>query len=191
MTLPDNEAATSADFTFVYVSSAEEEATHAYSFAAPSAPPSPTPRHQRMLLRLAVPLASLVQSRQLGSVYIAPLDVVVEKTPLRTRRPDLFYLSTTRMKADAEPEGALDIGPELVIEVLSEEESRKAFAATLLDYCAIGVTEVWLVSPQSETVEILRATEDSYETAGLYGPGTVAVSEALPLFTIDVDDIFA
>jgi Uma2 family endonuclease len=156
-----------------------------------SSPTALTPRHQRILLRLAVPLASLVQARKRGTVYISPLDVVIERSPLRMRRPDLFYISETRMKPDEEPAGAIEVGPDLVIEVLSPSETRRSFAPTLSDYTTIGVTEVWLVSPQSETIEVLRSTEDSFETAHLYGPGGVVQSEVLPGYTVDVDDIFA
>ncbi len=156
-----------------------------------AAPFSQTPRHQRIVLRLAVPLASLVEARNLGSVYIAPLDVVIEPTPRRSRQPDLFFVSRTRMRPEDEPEGALEIGPDLVIEVLEGAESRRGFIPALTDYTAIGVTEVWLVSPQSETIEVLCATTDCYETAGVHGRGAVIVSQTVPGYTVNVDDIFA
>lgn len=149
-----------------------------------------SPRHQRILLRLAVPLATLVDERKAGLVYVAPVDVVVEQSPRRVCRPDLFYVSQARMLGDEEPEGALDVGPDLIVEVFSHGETRRAFAATLTDYTRIGVSEVWLVSPQSETIEVLRATPEGYETAGLNGSGDTAASEVLPGYAVALDSIF-
>ena len=175
--------ANSGSFSFAY---------HASSGASPdeSVLPSRTPRHQRIVLRLAVPLVSLTEARKLGAVYIAPLDVMIDSSPRRTRQPDLFFVSGTRMCAEDEPDGCLEIGPDLVIEVFEGSESRRGFVQALTDYTAIGVTEVWLVSPQSETIEVLRATTEGYETAGLHGRGSVATSEVLPGYTVDVDNIF-
>ena len=155
-----------------------------------AAPTALSPRHQRTVLRLAVPLATLVHEQKAGLVYTAPLDIMIEKSPLRLRRPDLFFVSETRMKPDDEPEGALDVGPDLIIEVLSPHESRRTFAPALADYTTIGVCEVWIVSPQSETVEVLRATEDSWETAALFGRGQTAAGEVLPGYQVSVDDLF-
>ena len=178
--------ANTGGFSFAYHTSSAGS-----SGEAATIPFSRTPRHQRILLRLAVPLASLADARKLGAVYVAPLDVVIEQTPRRSRQPDLFFVSATRMRPEDEPEGGLEVGPDLVIEVFEGAESRRGFIQALTDYTAIGVTEVWLVSPQSETIEVLRATTDGYETAGLHGRGSVATSEVLPGYTVDVDDIFA
>jgi Uma2 family endonuclease len=47
---------------------------------------APTPDHQRVVQRTFVKLDAFVQERQIGTVFLAPLDVVIRRDPLRTRR---------------------------------------------------------------------------------------------------------
>ena len=55
--------------------------------------PAPTVTHQRILLRLARILDQFVSEQQLGEVLFAPVDVIIQKEPLRTRQPDLLFVS--------------------------------------------------------------------------------------------------
>ncbi|HTE17133.1 MAG TPA: Uma2 family endonuclease, partial [Armatimonadota bacterium] len=55
--------------------------------------PTPTSDHQWILRRIFKFVDAFVDSRGLGIVFFAPLDVVIQKEPLRTRQPDLLFLS--------------------------------------------------------------------------------------------------
>jgi Uma2 family endonuclease len=57
---------------------------------------APTTEHQRTILELAVKLTPFVREHQIGQVWIAHLDVVIRRDPLRTRQPDLMYISNAR-----------------------------------------------------------------------------------------------
>jgi Uma2 family endonuclease len=50
--------------------------------------------------------------------------------------------------------------PELVVEVLSPANTRSERAEKLQDYESLGVPEVWVVSPEAQTVEVLRLNEN-------------------------------
>jgi len=45
--------------------------------------------------------------------------------------------------------------PQLAVEVLSPSETRRMTEEKLRDYESIGVEEVWLISPEAATVEVL------------------------------------
>ncbi|GIV15142.1 MAG: hypothetical protein KatS3mg022_0577 [Armatimonadota bacterium] len=59
------------------------------------------------------------------------------------------------------------------------------------DYRRIGVREFWLVSPEAETVEVLRLSEAGVKRIGLYGRGDVVHSELLPECQLNTDRLFA
>jgi Uma2 family endonuclease len=62
---------------------------------------SPTPvwKHNRYVRRIANLLEAFVMEKDLGEVQQAPYDVVVEEEPLRTRQPDVLFVSADKVKA--------------------------------------------------------------------------------------------
>ncbi|MGQ9736805.1 MAG: Uma2 family endonuclease [Armatimonadota bacterium] len=71
----------------------------------------------------------------------------------------------------AAPHG--DVVPDLVVEVLSPSETQSAVDAKIEDYRQVGVRELWLVSPEAETGEVLKLSSEGAERVGLYGRGDV------------------
>jgi Uma2 family endonuclease len=155
--------------------------------------PSPTKRHQRLVLRIAMLLESFVSERNLGEVLPAPMDVLIEKHPrLRTRQPDILYLSRqkeTSISSD-EDNDFIATAPELVVEILSNSESRRRIREKLNDYHRIGIRECWLVSPEAETIEVLDLSGETMTTTALYGINDHLSSKVLPDFSLPVNRIF-
>ena len=87
-------------------------------------PPAPSPTHQWIMLEIAVRLRSFVNERDIGVVLVAPVDLLIQREPLRTRQPDILYLSAERsgISGPSQLRGiqALKIPPDLVVEVLSQ-----------------------------------------------------------------------
>lgn len=75
------------------------------------------PLHQTVVLELAIRLAAFVRERQLGRVFVAPLDVLIRREPLRTRQPDLMSITQERRAIIGQQ--VIEGRPDLVIEVLS------------------------------------------------------------------------
>ena len=149
--------------------------------------PSPTRIHQEILGQLYFLLRQFLDEHRLGSVFIAPLDVVVERDPLKTRQPDLLFVSNARSEILQDiVEGA----PDLVVEILSPSNSRAHIQEKLDDYAGLGVSECWLVSPEGRTVEVLTAAEGGWERASLSGVGDTVTSGVLDEFEVAVSDIF-
>lgn len=126
-----------------------------------------------------------------GKVRIAPCDVLITKKPLRTRQPDVLFISRERYVGRA-PQSVepLSPAPELAIELLSPINPRSLRKDKIKDYCAVNVKECWLVSPQGETVEVLRLTPEGPVRAALYGTGQTLQSITFPELTLALDDIF-
>jgi Uma2 family endonuclease len=153
---------------------------------------NPTRRHQRSLRRVARLLEDYEAETGSGQVLVAPIDVLISRRPLRTRQPDVLFISNERLalnppETDAAP---LLVAPELVVEILSPTETRRSRAAKLADYAAVDVRECWIIDPAAETVEVLRLSAGGPETVAAFGRGAVLRSEYLADFHRSVDRIF-
>jgi Uma2 family endonuclease len=149
---------------------------------------SPTPDHQTIVLELASTLRSFVREHRLGRVFVAPLDIIIQRDPLRTRQPDLMFISNAwRYIIGLQ---VIEGGPDLVIEVLSPANTRRDIEEKLQDYQRIGVREAWVISPQARTLEVLQLASEGIERSGLYGLGDLIVSQVLPELRPMVDEVF-
>jgi Uma2 family endonuclease len=156
--------------------------------------PSPTPIHQWIMLEIAVRLKSFVRERDMGVVMVAPLDLLIQRQPLRTRQPDILYLSAERsgITGPAELRGlqVLEAPPDLVVEVMSPSNTRHEIASKLEDYRRIGVRECWLVSPEAETIETMRLSSEGVSTGAVYGVNDTLISSVLDGFELPLSDVF-
>src|SRR4051794_36925669 len=80
---------------------------------------NPTIRHQGIQGNVYVALRVWWQSRGSGRVILAPCDVLIRRSPLRTRQPDLLFISQERLGGRSlDDPTPLAPAPELVIEIL-------------------------------------------------------------------------
>jgi Uma2 family endonuclease len=149
---------------------------------------APTTVHQRCILELALKLTPMVRERRLGEVFIAPIDIIIRRDPLRTRQPDLLFISNAR-RSIIGPQ-VIEGGPDLVIEILSPSNTRREMDENLRDYQSINVREAWIVATQGQTVEVLQLSTEGMHRSGLYGIGDAIASQVLPDLRLTVDEIF-
>lgn len=157
--------------------------------------PSPLPIHQWIAANLFRALDAYVRDRQLGIILFAPLDVIIQQTPLRARQPDVLFLSAERSGIlGAEQLQNLQLlahAPDLVIEILSPANTRRELDEKLQDYQSIGVRECWIVSPEAHTVEVVRLSNQAIEPLDIFGHGMTVQSEVLADCNLAVEAIFA
>jgi len=144
--------------------------------------PTPTLKHQRIVMRLSLKISDFVTKKKSGELFPAPFDFVIRRQPLRTRQPDLFYISYERagdMSALME-QSRLEMAPDLVIEVLSPSDTYSAWREKLHDYHALGVPEVWAVDLEKQEIEVLVREERSYGSLGWFSGDEPIQSRVLP-----------
>ena len=156
--------------------------------------PAPLPVHQRIALNIVMALNPYVQAKDLGVVFYAPVDIIVQRHPLRTRQPGVLFIHKDRLPGtgfDAiEALQILEIAPDLVVEVLSSSDTAKVLSGKLSDYQRIGVKECWLVSRESRSVEVLQLTKEQFQRLGHVGLGETIRSQVLPDLRLTVNAIF-
>ncbi len=150
-------------------------------------PPSPNVEHQTILRQLFLHLNQHVDYDDLGQVWFAPLDVVIQREPLRTRQPDLLFVSGARAGIVGQ---VIEGAPDLVVEILSTSNSRSAMEEKLADYARIEVQECWLVSPEARSVEVLDLGEGQWRRVRIFGLGDQGHSQVLPGLGLAVAEVF-
>ena len=156
--------------------------------------PAPIPAHQRMSANIFKRLDEHVETEDLGIVLFAPIDIILQRHPLRTRQPDVLFIHRDKLSGtgfDAIEElQILEIAPDLVVEVLSSSDTEKVLSGKLSDYQRIGVKECWLVSREARSVEVLQLTKEQSQSLGHFGLGETIRSQVLPDFQVTVNTIF-
>ena len=157
--------------------------------------PAPTGEHNWVVLSLALILRVFAQKHRPGVVVVAPWDVLIQRDPLRTRQPDVLFVSTERsgfrMREDLRDISCLEVPPELVVEVVSRSNTRSRIEAKLQDYCVIGVSECWLAYAKQRSVEVLGLSRDGTYGRSRFGPGETLRSRVFPELQVAVDEVFA
>lgn len=154
---------------------------------------NPTRRHQVVLFNVAEAFKAFERSSGVGRMVLAPSDVLITRIPLRTRQPDVLFISNERLAQnppDTDPAPLL-VAPELVVEVLSPNERRRARAEKISDYASVGVLECWVVDPGEESVEVLKLAAGRASDGVHYRQGEVARSNAFPDLHVAVAALFA
>ena len=140
---------------------------------------TPVLKHQLLVTRLNRAIGNYTSAHNLGEIFTAPYDIVIRRSPLRTRQPDLFFFSAQQL-ADAPnlmEEPRTEIAPDLVIEVLSPSDSVSVWRDKLHDYHQIGVREVWAVDLHNEEIEALAWEAWGYRTVGWFRADRIASVE--------------
>ena len=157
-------------------------------------PPSPFGEHQWVSDEILVRLRPYLKEEGLGIAISAPYDVVISRTPLRVRQPDILVVNAdlTGITRPADLTGLphLVSPPLLVVEVLSPSNTPRDIKERLEDYRSIGVPECWLASFATRTIQVLRLTSQASITVATYGLGDVLRSEVIQGFELAVDDVF-
>jgi Uma2 family endonuclease len=107
--------------------------------------------HTVIVANLRDALVAQLDRREV-QVVDSSFGLVIRKAPLTSRVPDLaVFLKSTIVEQD----GYIHSAPQLVVEVLSPGNTRRERERKLADYASLGVPEMWVVSPEARTVEVL------------------------------------
>ena len=118
--------------------------------------PAPKSKHQRVVLEVAYSLRAYAKPRGLGTVYVAPFDVLL--TDYDIVQPDVVFVSDERRLIVNESNCAG--APDLVAEVVSASTRRRDLVDKRKLYEAAGVREYWIVDPEIDTVQVFRLVDE-------------------------------
>lgn len=136
-------------------------------------------------------------SRRLGTFaedehdlgIVAGADGTVRLLPRLVRIPDVSFVSWDRIpNRECPPEAIPDLVPNLAVEVLSEGNTSREMERKLKEYFLAGVELVWIVDPDSRTVDVYTALD---ERVRLTEGQTLDGGKVLPGFALPLRELFA
>ncbi|MEG3839807.1 Uma2 family endonuclease [Microcoleus sp. herbarium14] len=100
--------------------------------------------------------------------------------------PDLTYISYARLPKNWRRNEACPAIPELVIEIISPDQSMKEFEEKAKDYLAAGIPRVWVVDPEAILIRSFFPDGSSQ----IYTDNTLILDELLPGLELTTRQIF-
>ena len=148
--------------------------------------PSPSHRHQAIVVRLTTALDNYVQANALGRVYVSPLDMPFE--PHTVLQPDVLFIRKDRLGilGDEIVEGA----PDLVVAVLSPSTFYNDLRRKMAVYSRFGVREYWIADPEKQTIELYPPTGNQLQLRHSYSAEETLESPLLPGLRLPVRPVF-
>lgn len=149
--------------------------------------PLPGLEHGWLCIEISYHLRRFVEDHRLGRVF-AETGYVLERDPDTVRGPDVSFVAEDRWAATRDRRKFFEGPPDLAVEIASPGDSRRHLADKARTYLASGARLVWVVWPESRTVEVHRPGSP---------PETLAASDVLnggavlPGFDLPLSRIFA
>ncbi len=141
--------------------------------------PVPHPLHQTIVGTVYRMLYEFVAARNLGEVYISPIDIVL--SPTRVVQPDVVYISKSNFGIVTDRIRGV---PDLAVEVISQGSWRRDRVDKKALYEQFGVTEYWIVDIEARTIEVFARVRNAYQLHGRAAGAKVAKSKLLTGFGV-------
>lgn len=151
-----------------------------------SVTPAPSTKHQSASANLFKLLSRHVDDRNLGKLFYAPIDVILD--PTSVLQPDLLFVSSARQRIITEK--AIEGAPDLVIEILSPGTSRTDRVTKAQIYARHSVPAYWIVDPEQEVIEIYLLEADGYRLAATLQGKTPMFAPPFKELEIAAGDVF-
>jgi Uma2 family endonuclease len=138
--------------------------------------------------RLGVFMDHHVNANKLGMVFGVPTGYqIFPDDPKRVRFPDGSFIRKGRLPHGIPFSGHCRIVPDVVYEVVSPHDTVEEIQARVMDYLSVSVAIVWVIYPETRTVNIYR----NDGTGGwLTFDGELSGEDVIPGFTCRVAELF-
>lgn len=148
--------------------------------------PAPELGHQAISRDLAFAIWPYVKEKQLGKVFYAPCDVVLDKH--NVVQPDLIFVSNEN--AGILKKDAIHGSPDLIVEIISPASIKTDRHTKKALYHKFGVREYWLIDPANKSVEVFTYAKNGYDLLALVIGEGILQSGVIEGFHLDVKEIF-
>jgi Uma2 family endonuclease len=151
-----------------------------------SVTPAPGTRHQETLLNLAVILHGHVNAGELGKVFPAPVDCILDNVTVV--QPDIVFIETARRSVISER--GIEGPPTLAVEIISPSSAGIERRRKLQLYARYAVHYYWIVDPSARTIEAHELVQGAYREVGTLSGTTAASLSPFPDLILDPGDVW-
>jgi Uma2 family endonuclease len=141
--------------------------------------------HSEIVQNLYDALSPQLDKRKIR-VKVTNFGLIIRKSPLTSRVPDLAVFDLSSM---VEQDGYIHSAPQVAVEVLSPANTRREREEKLNDHASIGTPEVWVISPEGKTVEVLLLEDGRLRCSTILAEGALKPVR-FPGVEINIADIW-
>lgn len=131
-------------------------------------------------------LGAFVYKHKLGRVFVGEVGIYTRRNPDTVRAADVAFISTERM-AQVKSASYLDVPPNLIVEILSPDDSWGDLMEKLEEYFNIGVEMVWIADPRRQMVFVYHSLT---QVERFHGADELSGGQVLPGFKVVVAELF-
>jgi len=146
----------------------------------------PGPEHAGIAGRFTTLLGSHVLAEGLGEILVEP-GIIVRREPDTVRAPDVAFVRADRIPDGGLPATFWDVVPDLVLEVVSPNDTQAEIQAKVREWVEAGVRLVLVAYPREHSVHAIRSLIDRQV---LTGEDTLDARDIVPGFEFSVGFIF-
>ncbi|MBP7397238.1 MAG: Uma2 family endonuclease [Flavobacterium sp.] len=151
--------------------------------------PAPSRKHQTISYNLTLSIGKFFQNHPC-SVFVAPFDVRLpiasSKKDNTVVQPDLCIICDENKLDDKGCNGA----PDLIVEILSPNNSKHDVDTKFNLYQESGVKEYWIVEPEERFVLVYTLQNEEYIGLKPFSEGQIIKSPLFSEMQITVDEVF-
>ncbi len=134
-------------------------------------------------------LLAFVLPRKLGLVGAPDAIMRVRKNQLRL--PDVSFITWARLlETDAHKKKVAPFGPDLAVEVLSEDNTQAEMDRKRREFFAAGTRLVWVIDPKARTATVYDDPARPNHAAAVSDTGSLDGGTVLPGFTLSLAELF-
>ena len=144
------------------------------------------PEHGAISNELAYYLTHHVKQHDLGMIYAAETGFIIERNPDTVRAPDVAFIRKDRIPARYE-KGFCRIVPDLVVEVVSPDDSHSEVLDKVHQWLDAGVRLVWVVDPHTRAIQTYQSDR---VLEALNPEDRIEGGEVIPGFSLSLSMVF-
>ncbi len=148
--------------------------------------PSPFRGHQRIVGKLQDIIRQHIKLKNLGEIYLSPLDVIFEEGVNRLQ-PDILFVG--KEHSDIEQDWIRGV-PDMVCEIVSQGTYEKDTEIKRAIYERYRVPEYWIVLPEFKAIRVLTIENDRYKKHSYAELEGIVTSKVIEGLQVNVKDIF-
>ena len=150
--------------------------------------PPPGADHCSFELRIAGALLYQGEYQGHGRAFVGETTLVLWRNPDRTVNMDAAFVAKESLPVKLSKEGYLETIPDLVVEIVSKNDSRPYVQRKVDDYLAAGVRVVWTAHPLARSLTEHRAGQPikTFSTSD-----TLTLEDLIPGFALPLAKVFA
>ena len=142
--------------------------------------------HGIVAMRFGSCLQAFVDEHGLGVVFAAETGFTIERNPDLVRAPDAGFVRASRVPMSL-PRGYFEGVPDLAVEVVSPDDTKREVAEKVNMWLAHGTPVVWVAYPKQMTVEIHRVGQPPQR---LTADDEIRDEPLLPGFVLPLSRVF-